>query len=61
MTKIAYSERLVLEGQQEFNTWWYSPKFTSKTTKLVWLQLLDSSLQKSSKNYVKNFPVYNSV
>jgi len=22
MTKIAYSERLALEGQQEFNTWW---------------------------------------
>jgi len=28
MTKIAYSERLALEGQQEFNTWWYSPKFS---------------------------------
>jgi len=24
MTKIAYSERLALEGQQKFNTWWSS-------------------------------------
>jgi len=22
--QIAYSERLALEGQQEFNTWWHS-------------------------------------
>ena len=28
--KIAYSERLALEGQQEFNTRWYSPKFSPK-------------------------------
>jgi len=32
MTKIAYSEWLALEGQQKFNTWWYSPKFSRKTT-----------------------------
>jgi len=34
MTKIglAYSARLALEGQQEFNTWWYSLKFSPKTT-----------------------------
>jgi len=23
--QVAYSEWLALEGQQEFNTWWYSP------------------------------------
>jgi len=61
MTKIAYSERLVLEGQQELNTWWYSPKFSSKTTKLVWLQYLLAVCRKTAKIMFKNFPVYNSV
>jgi len=54
MTKIAYSER-----QREFNTWWYSPKFSSKTTKLVWLQyLLLAVCRKTAKIMLKNIPVY---
>jgi len=67
MTKIAYSERLVLEGQEEFNTWWYSPKFSPKTTnepctnKLAWLQYLLAVCRKTAKIMLKNFPVYNSV